>query len=165
MDETSQPNQQPPSDQTCAKCEEYLAGWKRAQADYANLKRESEKQKIEFSKFANERLLTDLLPAIDQFDMALTFVPDLSQFTEEQRKPTANWITGIKAVRSLWETAFKEIGLQPVPSTGAFDPAMHEAVGQEASDTVPSGEIVRTTQIGWQLNGKLLRPSKVIIAQ
>jgi len=148
-----------------AKCEEYLAGWKRAQADYLNLQRESERAKLESSKYANERLLSALLPAIDQFEMALAFTPDLSAVPEADRKKLENWIVGLKAVRSGWETAFKEIGLEQVSTVGTFDPFMHEAVGEEESAERKSGEIVRCMQVGWRLNGKLLRPAKVTVAK
>lgn len=144
--------------------EEYLAGWKRAQADYANLQKEMEREKVEFSKYANERLLSSLLPAIDQYEIALSFVPDLSTCSAEDKKRIENWITGIKAVRGLWETAFQEIGLEKVSAAGAFDPLLHEAVGEEVSDK-PEHEIVRVAQDGWRLNGKLLRPAKVILSK
>lgn len=159
--------QTPPVEEieTCAHCDEYLAGWKRAQADYANLKKDTEREKSEFAKYANERLLHELLPAVDQFETALAFTPDLSTLPEDDQKRLKNWLIGIHAVRSLWEGAFKGIGLEKVPTTGTFDPQLHEAVGNETSETAPKGEITKTMQDGWRLNGKLLRPAKVIISQ
>jgi molecular chaperone GrpE len=142
---------------------EYLAGWKRAQADYANLKREVERERTEFSKYANQRLLENLLPAIDQFETALDHLPDLSGIPEEAQKKLQNWFTGIKAVRSLWEMSFREIGLEKVATDGTFDPQIHEAVGEEDGDE--PGKIVRATQSGWKLHGRLLRPARVVIAK
>lgn len=164
-DEIRMTNGEQASNDACAKCNDYLAGWKRAQADYANLKKETEKERMEFSKFANERLLSSLIPAINQFETALAFVPDTTLLPDEQQKPIDNWIKGMKAVRSLWAEAFKEIGLESFESTGEFDPQQNEAVGNESNEHVPDGHIVRTIQLGWKLNGKLLRPSKVIISQ
>lgn len=161
--EQSEPNiNQPSTEDLCA---QYLAGWKRAQADYVNLKKETDREKAEFSKYANERLLSSLLPAIDQFEMALAFTPDVSSLTDDMRKKMENWFVGIKAVRAGWETAFKDIGLDQVQTNGAFDPQIHEAVGEEEDTERSSGEIIRTTQSGWRLNGKLLRPAKVILAK
>ena len=154
-----------PNEQLKAQCEEYLAGWKRAQADYANLKRETEKERIEISKFANERLLSSILPAIDQYELALSHEPDLKELTDEQAARIKTWIAGLKAVRALWETAFASIGLEQVKSDGAFDPSIHEAVGEEPSNEVPEGNVLRVNQSGWSLNGKVLRPAKVIIAK
>lgn len=147
-----------------ARCDEYLAGWKRAQADYANLKRDVEKEKMEYSKYANERLLESLLPAIDQYETAMNFAPDLSHLPQEDQKRIGNWITGLKAVRNLWENAFKEIGLEKIQTAGAFDPLLHEAVGEEISEK-PEQEIVKIVQDGWRLNGRLLRPAKVILSK
>lgn len=145
--------------------EEYLAGWKRAQADYANLKKETERERTEFVKYANENLLQEILPAIDQYDVALSHTPDVSGLPEEEQKKLKNWIIGLHAVKALWENAFQSVGLERVRTDGAFDPQIHDAVGREAHETVPKGDIVRATQDGWTLNGKLLRPAKVIISE
>lgn len=86
-----------------AQCDEYLAGWKRAQADYANLEREMERERGSSMKYANERLLEDLLPAIDQFETALLYTPSVSSLSEEEAKRFAVWMNGLHAVRSLWK--------------------------------------------------------------
>jgi molecular chaperone GrpE len=147
-----------------AQCDEYLAGWKRAQADYANLEREMERERGSSMKYANERLLEDLLPAIDQFETALLYTPSVSSLSEEEAKRFAVWMNGLHAVRSLWEAVFKRIGLEKVPAEGAFDPAIHEAMGSEVNETVGSEQILRVVQSGWRLNGKILRPARVILA-
>src|SRR3989338_1625489 len=68
-----------------AQCDEYLAGWKRAMADYANLKKESERAQAEFAKFAAARLATELLPVLDRFRKA--FAPP-ADGKEQDRKST-----------------------------------------------------------------------------
>ncbi len=143
------------------KCQEYLEGWKRAQADYQNLKKESEREKAEFAKYANERLLSDLLPALDQFGLAMKHLPP----ADADQKAWDNWLVGIRAVQSLWEQAAKSAGLERIPAEGAFDPAKHEAVGEESVEGRESGSVLRVMQDGWMLNGKVLRPSKVIITK
>ncbi|MFH1078450.1 MAG: nucleotide exchange factor GrpE [Patescibacteria group bacterium] len=149
----------------CAQCAEYLAGWKRCKADYENLLKETERRRVEFTKYANEELLSVLLPAIDQYETALAFTPDVSALPEETQKPLKNWIIGLHAVRDLWETAFSQIGLEKVPTDGAFDPSIHEAIDQEASESVAPGNIVKVIQDGWRIRDKLLRPAKVIVAK
>ena len=153
------------SEAECQKCHDYLDGWRRAQADYANLKKETERERLEVVKYANERLLQELLTAIDQFETALVFTPDISHLPEDDQKKLKNWMTGLHAVRALWSNAFQSIGLEKVPTTGVFDPQIHEAVEREAHADIESGHIVRTTQDGWRLHGKLLRPAKVIVAE
>lgn len=143
--------------------EEYLAGWKRAQADYQNLLKESERSKVEYAKYANERLLSDLLPAIDQFALALSFTPDTSTLSEEEKKKWDNWLVGIKAVKTLWDQAAHNAGLTRISIDGAFDPNLHDAVGTESIEGKESGSIIRVIQDGWSLHGKVLRPAKVII--
>lgn len=147
----------------CAKCQEYLAGWKRAQADYQNLKRESDQQKTEFVKYANERLLEELLPVIDQYAMVIQYQPSTDGLTDEQKKSWDNWLIGVKAVWSNWERVMDSIGLKLIAAEGVFNPQHHEAVGTETVEGRESGEIIRVTQSGWILNGKVLRPTKVII--
>jgi len=144
---------------TCEHCEEYLAGWKRAQADYQNLKKDSEREKAEYAKFANERLLSELLPAIDQFDLALQHVPS----ADADQKTWDNWLVGVRAVQSSWEQAAKAQGLERIATDGAFDPVKHEAIGEEEMEGSESGTIIRTLQTGWMLHGKVLRPARVII--
>ena len=149
----------------CAQCADYLAGWKRAQADYANLKRDTEKEKAEFASYANQHLLDKLLPAIDQFETALAHAPDITQLPDDQRSGFKTWFDGLNAVKSSWEATFRDIGLEKVQTDGEFDPLIHEAVAHEVSNEMADGYILKTVQTGWRLNGKLLRPARVIVAK
>ncbi len=154
---------QTPRNDNCVNCDEYLSGWKRAQADYQNLKKESEREKSEFAKFANERLLTELLPAIDQYNLALTFIPDTQGLPEDEKKKWDNWLIGIKAVKGLWDQAAQSVGLTRIPVDIDFDPNIHDAAGTETVEGKEPGSIVRVVQEGWSLHGKVLRPARVII--
>lgn len=156
---------EPSTDNSCAHCDEYLAGWKRAQADYQNLKKESEREKAEYAKYANERLLQELLPAVDQFGLALSHMPSTDGVSDGERKSWESWMTGLRAVGSLWDQAAKTVGLTRIPTDGSFDPTLHDAVGEEAVEGREPGQIVRVLQDGWQLHGKVLRPARVMIAK
>ncbi len=147
-----------------SQCEEYLAGWKRAQADYANVLKERERDRSEYVKYANTSLLQSLLPAIEHFSTALRFVPDTAELPDEARKKWETWLVGVKAVQSLWEQAAQAAGLERIVTQGEFDPTVHEAVGREASTTVPAEQIVRVMQDGWKLHGRVLRPAQVIVS-
>lgn len=151
--------------QKCPECIDYLSGWKRAKADYENLKKDSEKARAEYARYANEQCLIQLLPAFDQFEVAMRYMPPLSSIPEQDRKAFDTWVTGLEAVNQLWNEGVKEMGLEPVRDAGAFDPTLHEAAGSEKSDNVPPGDIVRLVQNGYALNGKLIRPAKVIVAE
>ncbi len=145
--------------------EEYLAGWKRAQADYANLQKETEKARKDFMKYGMEECLLRLLPAIDQFEVALQFQPSLDAVPDDKRRPFENWVTGLHAVKTLWEDAAKDLGLEKISASGDLNPVEHDAVTEEPSDTVPEGKIIRVTQNGWKLNQKLIRPAKVVVSK
>ncbi len=146
-----------------AQCEEYLAGWKRAQADYANALKERERDRVDYVKFANTSLLQSLLPAIEHFGTALRHIPDTTNLPEEVRKQWDSWLVGLKAVQSLWEQAAQGTGLERIAVQGVFDPLLHEAVGRESSTEVPAEHIVRVIQDGWKLHGRVLRPAQVIV--
>jgi molecular chaperone GrpE len=147
----------------CAQCVEYLSGWKRAQADYANLKKESEKARGEIAEIAKEQVLYEMLPVMDQFEVALEHLPDIEGLPEEGRRKIANWLVGIKAVKQLWDQRFKAIGLENVDTSGVFDPNKHTAVGKEEDTDQPPDQILKVIQSGWMLNGKVIRPAKVIV--
>ncbi len=145
--------------------DEYLSGWRRAKADYENLLRDTQRAKEEYVKFANEQALLRLLPAIDQYDVALSFAPSFDVIPQAAVKPFENWMIGLEAVRSLWIEAARELGLEKIAVTGVFNPNLHEAVGDEVSETVPAGQIIRATVNGWTLNGKVIRAAKVIVSK
>jgi molecular chaperone GrpE len=147
----------------CAKCPEYLAGWKRAVADYDNLKRQTAEDKTNFSRYARKQMLMDILPAIDQFETALNHIPDTAVIPEQQKKQIDNWLIGIKAVNTLWEQMFQNIGLAKIPTDGNFDPNLHNAVSQESDPEKPEGAILKTIQSGWMLKDSVLRPAKVVV--
>jgi molecular chaperone GrpE len=147
----------------CEKCPEYMAGWKRAVADYENLKRQSDEDKQHFSSYAHEKMLNDLLPAIDHFETALKHLPDTKDIPEPQKKQIDNWLVGIKAVGTLWQQMFDEIGLVEISTEGNFDPALHNAVSQESDPDQPEGAILKVIQNGYKLKDTVLRPAKVVV--
>ncbi len=168
VDDVSQQDPLIPSDDLAklnAQCEEYLAGWKRAQADYSNAVKERERDRAEYVKYANTALLHSLLPAIEHFSTALRHVPDTSSLPEDAQKKWESWLVGLKAVQSLWEQAAHGTGLERIVAQGPFDANLHEAVGHEPSETVPPEHIIRVVQDGWKLHGRVLRPAQVIVAR
>jgi len=128
-----------------SKEEEYLNGWKRAQADLANYKKDELKRFEEFARFANEGLVRSLLPVLDSFELAAS-----------SSDPSSD--KGFYLIKTQLETTLKEAGLEPIrPSSGdQFDLAIHEAIAGNESDTV--AELITT---GYSLNGKIIRPARV----
>ena len=100
-----EPAEAPPeSDDIVAKCAEYKAGWLRATADYANLKKEMEQQRLDMSKYASAGLINELLPTIENLRKAAAHEPQPADGTEYSAEVT-QWIEGIKAVRQQLDSA------------------------------------------------------------
>jgi molecular chaperone GrpE len=77
----------------------------------------------------------------------------------------ANFYQGVAAIKRLFVNALRSAGAEPIPSLGeGFDPAVHDAVGTIASDTVPPGTVVREERTGWRLGPDLMRPAQVVVA-
>ena len=95
-------------EKTCAQCDEYLTGWKRALADYDNLKKDLARERTQMHVHAVERSLLAILPVLDNFDAALKFAP-----TEVDPK-TKQWLQGVLHVRTQLEDAFQPIPLHPL---------------------------------------------------
>ncbi|MFH0806775.1 MAG: nucleotide exchange factor GrpE [Candidatus Brennerbacteria bacterium] len=146
-------------EQALAECErvrdEYLDGWKRAKADFANYKKDEEVRATTLVKFANEIVLSDLLHVLDSFDLGLATVSE----TDPARK-------GMELIRGQLEEALRRHGVEriQVRPGDAFDPARHEAIGEIAAG-VPPGTIVEEGGAGYLLNGKLVRPVRVKLSK
>lgn len=141
-----------------AKAGEYLQGWQRAKADYANLKKESEAKFLDITRYANEDLLRELLPLVDYFKHALKAIP------EEQRGLA--WVEGIRHIQSKLEQVLAYYGVKEFEVVGEkFDPAWHETVGEVETQEHSSGVVVEETRTGFTLHDKLLQPARVRIAK
>ena len=142
----------------CEKCDEYLNNWKRTQADYENLKRQLSREKDEFAAYATFRSAEAFLPAVDHFAEAMRHEP-----TDESWK---QWVMGVKFIRDEFDRAMTEIGVTKMNVIGhQFDPARHESVGSKHEDGKEIGSILEEKQYGYEMNGKVLRPAKVIIKE
>ncbi len=147
-------------DTTCVKCEEYLNGWKRALADYDNLKKELTAQRAFMHQSVVERVGEQLIPILDNFDQALKFKPSGLDDKVE------SWLQGVLHVRTQLESVMREMGVDPFGSVGeAFDPYRHEAASQQEASESPSGIILEVIQRGWKRGEHILCPAKVIISK
>lgn len=131
----------------------------RIRADFENTKKRLEREKESAIKFANERLLEEILPIVDNFDRAMT---SLSEGHDPEKVKQ-----GLKIAQDELHQILEEHGVEVVKSVGEFfDPNVHEAVAVVESGTnAKEGTIVDEIQRGYLLNGRLLRPSRVRIVQ
>jgi molecular chaperone GrpE len=129
----------------------------RALAELDNTRKRLEREKEEYRKYASEKVLADLLPALDNLDLALNHAP--------QDAASKNFVLGVDMTRKALLDALAGNGLVPVGEAGVeFTPELHEAVGQDQRDDLPPGVVTRVLQRGYKLNGRLLRPAKVMVS-
>jgi molecular chaperone GrpE len=122
----------------------------RATADHENYKKRAAKERDEVQRFGVEKVVKDLLPAVDGLDRALAAAPE---------GPVAE---GVKLVRATLEAALAKHGVQGFSAMGKpFDPAQHEALMQMPSAEVAPGTVVLEHARGFTLHGRLVRPAMV----
>lgn len=142
--------------------EEYLNGWKRAMADYANLQKEVGRFKDEFAQFACAGLIQEFLPVLDNFLKAAAAEPP----PEAEAVAVRRWAAGLMQVRQQFEAALRKAGVEPITAADApFDPALHDALLTQKKNGVPTGQVIEVVTPGYRLNGKVIRPAKVIVAE
>lgn len=169
MDTTTSPliepnTPEPPATSSCSDAshasateerDRYEQGWKRALADYQNLKRETERSQKEFAQWSTKELLLDLLAPADHFDEAFTHIPEGT---------SGGWVDGFKHIRRELEEILKRHGVEGFAVAGeVFDPTIHEAVEHQYAQDQPEQSIAKVVAKGYRINGKLLRPAKVIV--
>ena len=136
-----------------------LAGWQRTQADFENYKKREEAKQREIMEFAKEVTIVKLLPTLDTLQQGLKHSP---QGIDE------TWLKGIQATLQQLEKVLADMGVKKIEAVGKkFDPNFHEAVrevpGQESDSE--DGLIVEDLQTGYEINGKVIRPSQVVISK
>lgn len=139
------------------KAEECLAGWQRTQADFDNYRKRMEGAKDEWLRLAQAESVLTLASVIDDFRRAFAHVP-----AEQQGSP---WVVGMRQVEKHLQLLFKERGLEPIETTGSFDPQLHEAIAYEEHPELPDGSIIDVVEMGWKLGEKVVKPARVRVSK
>lgn len=146
------------------KAEEYLHGWRRAKADYENLKKEVDRERKEMGVFARVMAAMDFIPIYDNFKKAAAHEPELSE--NEESKRFQQWMDGIQLIKSQFKEVLKQMGIEEISSVGAsFDPRVHEAVEEREMSGAPPGQIIAEVSGGYKMGERVLQAAKVIIAK
>ncbi|MFS0751391.1 nucleotide exchange factor GrpE [Oceanobacillus sp. 1P07AA] len=125
----------------------------RLQAEFDNYKRRTLKEREADRKYKSQDLITELLPAIDNFERALQV-----EVTEENK----SIIDGIMMVYRQLQEALTSQGVEPIKTEGeAFDPNLHHAVMQIEDENMESNIVVEELQKGYQLKDRVIRPAMV----
>ncbi len=140
------------------KSDEYLGKWRRSAAEFSNYRRRMEKEKAEYSQYANAVLLRKLLDVMDGFDAAFNAIPE--SFRNEP------WVEGVRLVEQKLKRVLETEGVKPIEAQGKeFDPNYHEAMFYEPTPGASEGQVTGEFQRGYMLGDRVLRPARVKVAK
>ena len=129
----------------------------RALADFDNYRRRAAREKEEIRKFANQNLLEDIIPMLDNLGIGLTTA---------EKHPEATPVTeGFKMIANQLKNVLEQHGLREINPIGEpFDPNAHESVSQVPHETIPDHHVATVLRIGYRLHDRLVRPASVILS-
>lgn len=131
------------------------ARYLRLMADFQNFKRRTEKEKSDIYAFANEKIISELLNVIDNFERAL-----------DAGNAEDSFYKGMEMILKQLLGVLEKAGASEIAALGEeFDPNFHNAVMTEDSDEYESGKVTEVLQKGYVLNNKVIRPSMVKVAK
>ncbi|WP_430883002.1 nucleotide exchange factor GrpE [Fusibacter sp. JL216-2] len=130
----------------------------RVQAEFQNYKRRTEKEKSEIYKYANEKIVVELLAVMDNLDRALD---SISHNAEDHQ----NVLNGVEMIKKSFEDLLEKEGVQVIEAVDQpFDPNLHHAVMTEEKDGCDSDVVIEEFQKGYKLGEKVVRPSMVKVS-
>ncbi|AIQ13997.1 nucleotide exchange factor GrpE [Paenibacillus durus] len=137
--------------------DEYQGRVLRVQADYDNFRRRTLKEKEELAQYATSKLVTELLPVLDNFERALATAPAGSDGDAFSK--------GVNMIFRQLEGVLKSEGLTPMETVGQpFNPEFHQAIMQVESEEYEEGIVTEEVQKGYLLKNKVLRPAMVKVS-
>jgi molecular chaperone GrpE len=137
--------------------EEHRDRYLRGAAEFDNARKRAAREREEYTRYANESLLRELLPVLDNFERALQ---------SARIEPTAAAVTaGVELIQRELLRVLEKFGVTSFTSVGQpFDPERHEAIARVPAQGQPEGTVVDETARGYLLNGRVLRPAMVTVA-
>ena len=140
-----------------AEVEEWKNSFLRKQAEFQNFTKRKMNEVEELKKFASEKIITQLLGSLDNFERAIE--------ASNESKDFDSLLQGVEMiVRNLKDIMTGE-GVEEISTEGAFNPEYHHAVGVEACEDKKEDEIVKVLQKGYTMKGKVIRPAMVIVCK
>jgi molecular chaperone GrpE len=132
----------------------------RLAAEFENYKKISHREQLNAVRFANEALIHQLLPLLDSLEQAVL------SCKKSADNDNNNVLIGIDMVIKQFSEILKKVGVDAFSALGQpFDPAKHEAIGEQISDDDKEGSVIAEYQKGYLLHGRLLRPARVVVAK
>jgi molecular chaperone GrpE len=140
------------------KADEYLDGWQRSRAEFANFRKRIERDQAAANQVATGNVVKHFIDVVDDLDRALKNRP--------KDEEGANWAGGIELVYRKLLTSLENEGVQVIQAEGqTFDPSLHEAISQEDHPDLESGQVIATVSQGYILGERVLRPARVRVAR
>lgn len=137
--------------------EQHLETARRTQAEFENFRKRSQRDMEDTRKRAGERVITQLLPVLDNLERAI-------DHTVAGGDPDS-LLKGVEMVKQQVLDVFDKEGVEILDPLGQpFDPNMHQAVQQQADETVPDGTVISVFQKGYRLGGRVVRPAMVVVS-
>lgn len=135
----------------------HLETAQRLQAEFDNYRKRVAREQEDALKRAGQRIITEVLPALDNLERALAHA--------EASGESAELVTGVQMVRQQILDVFAKEGVERIDPIGTpFDPNEHQAVGQAQREDVPEGTCVDMYQCGYRMHGRVLRPASVVVS-
>jgi molecular chaperone GrpE len=159
----------PPAGERKARAEDeaarYLELAKRTQADFENYRKRMARENAAAADRGAAKLAKELLPALDHLEIALK-AADTQPTSSAGTGGHEDVIKGFALVRDELLAALAKSGIQAFSPAGEpFDPNEHEAMAQQPSEEAESGTVLEVYQQGFRINGQILRPARVVVAQ
>jgi molecular chaperone GrpE len=137
-----------------AERDEAIDRWKRTAADFDNFRKRALREREATVTLANERLVKELLPILDDLERALVAA------TEHQEAALED---GVRLVHRALESVLQRQGIKEIDAGGMFDPHVHEALLSQPSDAA-EGSVIDVVQKGYTLGDRVVRPARVVVA-
>lgn len=145
-------------EQAQSEAAEYLDGWQRARAEFANYKKRMDREAEEARARISAEVMTRYLGVLDDLERALARAPEEEACQE--------WVSGIELIRQKLVALLEAEGVETIVAEGErFDPMLHEAISYEESEDHEEGSVIEVTQRGYRLGERILRPAMVRVAR
>jgi molecular chaperone GrpE len=128
----------------------------RLAADFDNYKKRAARERAEYISLANERLVKELLPILDDLERALNAAEEHEEAQLEE---------GVRLVHRSLASLLERQGVKEIATAGKFDPHVHEALLAQPSDEAEQGDVLDVIQKGYKLGDRVVRPARVIVAE
>ncbi len=130
----------------------------RAQAELVNFRRRTDEERIALGKYSNSRLISKLLPVVEELDLAMTHAGTGGA--------TSSWLEGVKLIQRKLDNLLQSEGVAEIEAMGIeFNPMEHEALGTVETTEHAPGYVAEVVRAGYRLHDRVIQPAQVMVAK